>query len=121
MNYDLVFKTGGREYHIECPTNGQMLEVERLKALYSNNNYSGILASRSVGSNYALDMIDMNSYLKVFCEDIFSDDGLKVESVFQLGLLDVKPLYNDFLEQFIPWIRIIEKAMKNEPRDKKED
>jgi len=112
MNYDLVFKTNKREYVVKCPTNGQMIDVERLKAQYSGNNYGGILSIKTIGSNYALDMIDMNAYLRVFCKEMFED--MKVESVFDIGVLDIKPLLKDFKEQFLPWINDIQNAMRNE-------
>lgn len=107
----------GQEYTMEIPTAGQLIQIERQKSILAGGSYGDILSSRTVGSSYALDIIDMAAYLSVLCPDLFKD--LKIDSLMDLDIFDMKQLHNDWTEQCIPWVNQWQKVLREVPKDEK--
>lgn len=106
-----------QEYTMEIPTAGQLIQIERQKSVLTGGNYGGIMANRTVGSEHALDIVDMTAYLSVLCPDLFA--SLKVDSLMDLDIFDMKQLHEVWTEDCVPWINEWQEVLREKPKKKK--
>jgi hypothetical protein len=106
-----------QEYKMEIPTAGQLIAIERAKANLTGGDYRAILASNTVGSSYALDVVDMTAYLTVLCPQLFDD--LKVQNLIDLDIFDMKQLFQTWQDNCIPWVNDWQQVLREKPDDKK--
>ena len=106
-----------QEYTMEIPTAGQLIAIERQKSVLTGGSYGGIMANRTTGSEHALDIVDMTAYLSVLCPDLFA--SLKVDSLMDLDIFDMKQLHEVWKEDCIPWINSWQTVLREAPKPKK--
>jgi len=109
-------KIKDQEYKMEVPTAGQLIAIERAKANLAGGDYGKILANNTIGSNYALDVIDMTAYLNVLCPQLFTD--LKVESLMDLDIFDMKQLRATWDDDCVAWIQSWQSVLRETPDSK---
>lgn len=109
-------KIKGQEYKMEIPTAGQLIAIERAKANLTGGDYGKILANNTIGSNYALDVVDMTAYLNVLCPQLFND--LKVESLMDLDIFDMKQLQEVWNNDCVTWIQSWQTVLRETPKTK---
>lgn len=110
-------KVKNQEYTMEIPTAGQLIAIERQKAVLTGGNYGSIMANRTIGSEHALDIVDMTAYLSVLCPKLFSE--LKVDSLMDLDIFDMKQLQDSWNDTCIPWINDWQAVLREKPDKKK--
>lgn len=102
---------------MDIPTAGQLIDIERQKAVLTNGSYGSIVSNRTVGSEFALDIVDMTAYLSVLCPQLFAD--LKVDNLTDLDIFDMKQLKGIWDDQCIPWINDWQAVLREKPEEKK--
>jgi hypothetical protein len=115
----LVGESETRDFTLKIPTGGQLVQIENLKAVYSTNNYQGIVQSGTVGANYALDLVDMNAYVSVLVPKLIEE--LKMKDLFELDIFDLQAVKTAYHEQMVPWINEWQTALRklNSPSEDK--
>ena len=101
MDKKIVLKIDDNEYSINFPTVGDLIDIEILKSHYSKGKYLSMLGTRTVTSNFALDMIDAVSHFSVLIPSLKED--LKVKSLMDLSIPDSKELVDVYRKEFTPW------------------
>ena len=125
MNRVLIFKVKLREkeliYNILIPTAGQAIRIENAKAIYSYNNYSGIMSQKTVGANYALDIVDMNAYISILCPKLIEDLEIDGKNLLDLDVFDLQTIKKAYMDQFVPWVNEWQSALMNLNIDQDKD
>ena len=101
---------------MKIPTGGQLVQIENIKALTSGNNYRGMVSTNSIGSDHALDLIDMNAYFSVLCPEIL--EHLKVNSLLELDIFDLSMVKVVFNDQITPWINEWQTKLREVSKEK---
>lgn len=105
----------GKKYTVNYPNVGQILEIESLKLLYSNNTYGALVKSGHTTASDLLNLIDAMSYFSVLAPDLIKD--MKIEDFSKVGAIQQKRIVRAFIE-FWKWFR----AMNDElDKDEEED
>jgi len=114
MQREITFKVNvgedERNYRVSIPKGGQLVQIENLKAVFSANNYNGIMSSNTIGSNHALDMVDMNAYISVLVPELIQD--LKVKDLLDLDIFDLQAVQSAYSEIMVPWINDWQTALR---------
>lgn len=112
----------GNEYMVKFPNVKQIIDIEALKAAYSNNYYGSMIASGTVSAARALDYIDILSTFFILIPEL-REDLQGVESLEDLDPLKAAELRKVYRKQFQPWydswMKLIQDAEKED--EEKED
>lgn len=91
-----------REYVVKFPNAGQFIDVEVKKALLSQNQYNRLNNMRTQGANTALSLIEATAYFSILIPELEKDlNGFK--NLFDLSMLEIKPLLKEYHGVFLPW------------------
>lgn len=112
MERTLNFEVKGKQYTIQIPTVGQLINIERDKSLLSGGNYSSMLNTNTYTAVTALDLIDAQAYLGNLCPEFMAD--LKTKSLMQLDVMDAREFLGIYRSQIAPWILEIQKLFKQD-------
>lgn len=103
-------------YPVKFPNIGQLIEIERGKKRMSDG-YDYELASGSADSAYAKILIDMTVTFSILIPTLLKD--LNVKSIYDLSLVESKPMVDVYLETYLPWyqewVGVINKIGKDQP------
>lgn len=115
-------KIGEKEYDIEFPKVGELLEIENLKLLLSGNTYGTLVQSRHNTAIEMLNLIDGVAYFTVLAKG-FKED-YKIEDFTNIDILKQKEIIFAFIE-FWKWYKGVENEAnkifhKEDLEDKKE-
>ncbi len=112
IKIDIVNGNGdSRTYSLKIPTAGQLVDVENFKAVYTQGNYKKIMMTGTIQSNDALDLVDMNAYLKALCPNLLED--WEVKDLFDLDIFDIKKIKSVYDSKVVPWIEEWSKAFRD--------
>lgn len=101
-------KIGAKEYEMEFPNVGQVLEVENLKMLLSGNSYGQLIRSGHNTAVELLNLIDGVAYFSVLAPN-FKED-FKIEDFTKIGALEQKQISIAFVK-FWTWYKEIENSI----------
>jgi hypothetical protein len=87
----------GNEFEIQFPNIGQLIDIETRKALISSGQYNNLKKSDS----FILPYIDILATFIILIPDLVT--LLRVESLFDLNLKELKELKNIYEKQYKPW------------------
>jgi hypothetical protein len=90
VNYDATF-----------PNVGQLLEIQNLQNLLTNNSYASMLQSGLKSAYFALDMVDAISFLFVMVPQLRKD--LNVTNYNELDPFLAKKIVSAYKKQIRPW------------------
>lgn len=110
MQDSIIFKIKGFSYNMKFPNVGGYRQIQVNKQLLSNNTYKSLIETIHTGSQFAADMIDIESTLNVIAPEQFFKD-LNSKSISEMGLVDFNELRTAYIEQIVPWWKEIEKAL----------
>lgn len=114
-----AFLIGKRQFTVEFPNVGQLIDIESLKQALTNNRY-GAMASSGVASMYeALDFVDAISFLQVCAPDVAR--FLDVKSYSSLTPEQMKDIFVAYKNTIKPWMDSVSVDLKNITKDTKED
>lgn len=89
---------GKKTYEISFPNVAQTLEIESLKQILSNGQYSSMVRSNIVSAKRSLDLIDAIATFRVIIPEIKT--SLDFEN---LSLVEGNKLVKVYEKQFLPW------------------
>lgn len=114
---DQTFITvGDKSYTVNYPNVGEILQIESLKLLYSNNTYGALVKSGHTTANDLLNLVDAMSYFSVLAPEMIKD--LKIEDFSKAGPKQQKMITKAFIEYWT-WYRAMNEELNKE--DTKED
>lgn len=96
----ISFEYEGNNYEIHFPNNGQFIDIEKMKAKMTDGFYSE-MKSGSGNGFYASLLVDTISTFSILCKDLLKD--LNTKNIFQLSLIQTKPLVDIYKSQYLPW------------------
>lgn len=100
LNRTIKIEVKGRSYEITFPTIGQYREIETRKNLLSLGSYKSMSAQNFVGTNKALDIIDIDSHFSVLAPQLIKDLGRPFDELTFEELTEIETAYK---EVFVPW------------------
>jgi len=97
----IKIKLQENEYIVNFPNVGQVIDIEVKKSMYSARQYSYLALSNLKSSNYALDLIETIAIFTTLVPKL--EEDLKVKSLFDLDLISIKELVDQYKKVFLPW------------------
>lgn len=121
ITFEIVDKKNEKRHlSMKIPTGGELVQIENMKALSSANNYRGITSTNSIGSNHALDLVDMNAYFSILCPKII--EAMEVKSLLDLDVFDLQIIKDVFDTVVVPWVNDWQAALRDlTPLNQKEN
>lgn len=114
LQREIAFKVKENTYQVSIPNPGQILAIEAEKAALSLGMYSQIMSLDTIGSNYALDVVDMHSYLVILVPDLMKDAKAPL---LEMDIFDFNELRNAYSEQLVPWVNSWMKMLNASPKE----
>lgn len=105
----VVVKINGKNFVIEFPNIGQMMEIESKKTALSIGNYKDMISLGTKSSQFNLDLIDATATFSVLIPDLNVLFGVK--TILDLSVLDGKRLVDSYNEFFYPWFKQIQEII----------
>lgn len=93
-----------QNFEINFPNVGQLIDIEVRKSLISAGQYQNLIKNQS----FSIDYIDALATFLILIPDL--NKLLRVESIFDLNLIDIKEIINIYKKEYLPWY---EEWMKN--------
>lgn len=90
-----------QEYKIEFPKVAAVIDAESLKVSLASAQYGRMQMAMQGNVNIALDLIDMVAYFTTFIPTL--KERLRLDTVLDMNLDEVKPLLNEYRTKFKPW------------------
>jgi hypothetical protein len=103
MNKKVELSIKNNSYVVDFPNAGQLVDIEFLKSTLSKGMYGSMMASRTVDSNFALDVIDTDAYMRILVPSLIKD--LKIDSIKELSIEDMMELIKAFKNDLVPFIK----------------
>jgi len=103
MTREITVTVRENSYKISFPNVGQLIDIENMKSILSKGMYSNMENARTIDSQYALNMIDMEAYFSILAPELVED--LKVKSFRDLSIVDSVELQNIYAKKLVPFIK----------------
>ena len=104
-----------KEYTINFPTTGQLIDIETMKVSISKGMYSGLVATMSKSSLLSLDLIDSISTFIILIPDI--KDEMKFDNILDISPIDAQELVVIYKKVYFPWFAEWLKVMKKKEEE----
>lgn len=101
----------GKEYDIEFPNTGGLMDIAVMKAQLSAGMYNQIQVSSAMSDNLARFSIDTIAHFSVLLPDFLKD--LNVKTYSEMDLMDMKELVMIYIEEIFPWMTSWMKLLNN--------
>jgi hypothetical protein len=102
LSRSVEIKVQGNTYTLNMPNNRQLIAIEAMKARLSLGTYDSMMInSQSMGSQNALNLVDMIANFTVLAPDILKD--LKVD-ISELNIMDSLVILKIYMEKIQPWV-----------------
>ena len=119
----IKLKIQNNEYEVEFPNQGQLIDIETNKILYSQGQYMALIRQNNISSNLTVDLIEIAATFPILIPELKKD--LKTDSIFELDIiscLELTEVYNnDFLPWYNSWWTIIKSIRTPKGTAKKEE
>lgn len=113
------FKIGQKEFVVNFPNVGQMIDMESLKQALTNNRY-GVMAISGIKSMYiALDNVDAIAFLQICCPEVAKYFDIK--DYTKLSQKEIQEYVKAYKEQIEPWFLGLMKELENPMGDGNDD
>jgi len=111
----IEFKVKNNKYTIDYPNTGQLIDVEKMKAVLSGNSYDGISNQNTNSGFYAKYLIDTVATINILCPQLVKD--LKVKSILDLSAVDSNMLLKIYVKELLPWFIDWENALNSDDEE----
>ena len=111
----LDFKFNEKNFTINFPNTGELMELSILKAKLSDGNYNAISNTDLLEDKLAQFSIDTVSHLTIMCPDLLKH--LNVKSYLDLDLVDMKRLISVYVKSILPWMNSWYKVLNSMDED----
>lgn len=115
FNQKKKIKILGKEYFIDFPLPGQVLEIESLKNLLTAGQYGIMAKTNTVETNYILDLVDAISTFSVLIPEM--KEVLPKKSYLELPLEKAKEFIISYRRDYENWYISIRKDMMTITKD----
>ncbi len=96
-----AIKIGDKDYPIEYPRVGQIIEIENLKLMLSGNMYGALVKSEHSTGVDLLNLIDGIAYFTVLNKDFAKD--FEADDFSNMDVVRQKQIKKAFSKVFWPW------------------
>lgn len=97
----VVVSLNDKEYKLNRPNNGQLLEIEVMKHRLSGGLYQDLVFTNLISSQNTINTIDMISNMSVLCPEIIKD--LKI-NIAKIDIIDSLPILKVYMSEVHPWV-----------------
>lgn len=101
INKNKKIEVNGKQYIVEFPNVGKMIDIESMKLALTNNRYSEMAKSGVKNMYIALDIVDTVSFFKICLPELLKKTV--GEDLINVSLEDVKHLILTYNKQIKPW------------------
>ena len=113
------FKIGKREFTVEFPNIGQIIDLESLKQGLSSNRYGVMAASGVTTAYYALDLIDTICFYQIVCPEV--GKYYDIQNYTSLSIDKINDLKDAYFKQIKPWYDRVMKELKEASQESADD
>jgi hypothetical protein len=97
----VIVSLNEKEYKLNRPNNGQLLEIEVMKHRLSGGLYQDLVFTNLISSQNTINTIDMISNMSVLCPEIIKD--LKI-NIAKIDIIDSLPILKVYMSEVHPWV-----------------
>lgn len=108
----ITFKVQENEYTVNYPNNGQLIEIESMKARLTGDSYNAISQGETTAAQFARFTVDMIAFFSTCCPNMKKQ--LNVATFSELDALSSKKLLNVYIKTILPWMMDWEKVLNTE-------
>ena len=95
------FTIDGRQFTVQFPNVGQIIDLDAMRQALSSNRYGAMAASCVKSSYYALDLIDAISFFQVVCPEV--GRYFDIQNFATIDLVLAEKLLKPWREEIKPW------------------
>ena len=104
------FSIGNKSFIADFPNVGQIIDLESMKQVLTNNKYGQMAASGITSMYYALDLVDAISFFHVVVPEVAKYYDIKNYASLQID--KVKDLLDAYQKEIKPWFDKTLKELK---------
>ena len=104
------FVIKGRKFTTDTLNVGRFIDLHRMRSVLSGGTYGQMYRNALISSDEALMMIDIDSFMSVFCPDFIT--SLKPGTLRDLGLEDYLEIKEVYVTEILPWLEKVEGILK---------
>jgi uncharacterized surface anchored protein len=110
MEKSIKLKITGKDYMINYPSIGQILDIESLKSALTNGTYGDLVKMNTRTANEALDIADTIATFSILIPEI--KDQLNIKTYTEMDPFVAKKLVTAYKKQFFPWFNEINEELR---------
>lgn len=107
---------GGKQYNVNFPNCGQIIDIESMKQSLTSGHYGEMVQSGIKSMYYALDIVDAISFVKTCMPEVAR--SYNVTNYTELAPEDVQEILTVYKQDIRPWIDETLNELKNASRAK---
>jgi len=111
-----IVPIGGKDYTVNYPNVGQVIEIENLKLLLSGNMYGDLIKSNHATGVELLNLVDGVSYFSVLAPDFKKD--FATDKFTEMDVFKQKQIIKAFKKTFWPWFSGVDAELNKEDDEK---
>lgn len=111
MQKSIKLKITGKDYTVNFPTVGQILDIESLKSALTNGTYGDLVKMGTKTSIEALDLADTIATFSVLIPKL--KEIIDVKTYTEMDPFTAKKLVTVYRKQFFPWFNEINKELQD--------
>jgi len=104
-----------KEYTINFPTTGQLIDIETMKVSISKGMYSGLVTTMSKSSLLSLDLIDSISTFIILLPSLREE--MKFDNILDISPIDAQELVVIYKKVYFPWFAEWLEVMKKKEEE----
>ena len=104
-----------KEYLINFPTTGQLIDIETMKVSISKGMYSGLVTTMSKSSLLALDLLDSISTFIILIPALREE--MKFDNILDISPIDAQELVVIYKKVYFPWFAEWLEVMKKKEEE----
>jgi hypothetical protein len=104
----------GKQYNVQFPNCGQIIDIEALKQSMTSGHYGEMVASGIKSMYYALDIVDAISFVKTCMPEVARQ--FNVKNYTELNPEEVEDIMTMYKQEIKPWIDETLNELKNASR-----
>jgi hypothetical protein len=105
----------GKDYIVNFPSVGQILDIESLKSALTNGQYGDFVNMGTKTATDALDLVDAFSVFSILIPEL--KDELNVKTFMEMDPFIAKKYVNAYKKHFFPWFKEINDELRKFGKD----
>lgn len=116
----LHIEIGDNPYEIKFPTNGQLIDIERMKIQLTNGTHKDMLSTMQPSTMQAYLLAEVIATFTVLIPDLVKKD-IATKSLLDLDPIQSKPLVKAYTKQYYPWFNSWMNVINEDEVEEQED